>query len=392
MRVLLVHNRYQQSGGEDVVFAAEAELLRRRGHEVVSYTDDNDRIDGMNRLRLAGQTIWSVTSARALRELIRSTHPAVVHVHNTFPLISPAVYHAARLEAVPVVQTLHNYRLICPGSVLHRDSQPCVDCVGHLPLAGIRHACYRGSRAQTAVVAAMLAVHRARRTWSREVDCFIALSDFARRQFVRGGVSAAKLVVKPNFVEPDPGGRLADGGYYLYAGRLDPTKGLPTLLAAWERGGIAAPLHIAGDGPAAEDVRAAAARLPQVRLLGRLDRDQLLNQMRSARALVFPSLLYENFPVSIVEAFACGVPVIASRLGAAAEIVEDRRTGLLFEPGDAGDLAETVLRAEAEPELVCRLGDAARSVYLARYTGDRNYQQLLDIYARVMGMAHTEIG
>lgn len=385
MRVLLAHNRYQQPGGEDVVLAAEADLLRRRGHEVVTFTDDNRRIEGMNRLRLAGDTIWSVGSAGAFRDLIRSSQPDVVHVHNTFPLISPSIYREARAARVPVVQTLHNYRLICPNSLLHRDGRSCDDCVGRLPWPGIRHACYRESRAQTAVVAAMLAVHRARHTWSREVGLFIALSDFARRQFVRGGIPAEKLVVKPNFVEPDPGGRLADGGYYLYAGRLDPTKGLAALLAAWEQGGIAAPLHIAGDGPAAAEVRAAAARLPRVRLLGRLDRERLLDQMRSARALVFPSLLYENFPVTIVEAFACGVPVIASRLGAAAEIVGDQQTGLLFEPGDAGDLARTVLSAEANPRLLRRLGAAARADYLANYTGERNYQQLLEIYQRVMG-------
>lgn len=388
MRVLLVHNHYQNAGGEDAVFAAEGALLRRHGHEVVEYVDDNHRIDGANRLKLAADTIWSRDAHARLRALIRDRRPQVAHFHNTFPLISPAAYAACKAEGVAVVQTLHNYRLICPAANLFRDGRVCEECLGRTaPWPGVRHACYRGSRAQTAVAAAMLTTHRLRRTWGRDVDRYIALTEFSRQKLIAGGLPPEKCVVKPNFIEHDPGMKTAEGDYFLFIGRLTVDKGVPTLLEAWRSGHPPAPLHIAGDGPLAVAV-ADVADCPHICYLGQVPRSTVLAQMRGARALLFPSQWYESFPVTIVEAMACGLPVIAARHGAMAEIIDDGRTGLLITPGDADDLAAKIAWASAHPNEMRGLGTEARREYEATYTAERNHGLLMDIYAQAMRHAH----
>ncbi|MGH2533359.1 MAG: glycosyltransferase family 4 protein [Thermomicrobiales bacterium] len=387
MRVLLVHNRYQYAGGEDAVFAAEGALLRQHGHEVVEYVDDNDRIDGINHLRLAVDTIWSRDAHARLRALIRERRPQVAHFHNTFPLISPAAYAACQAEGVAVVQTLHNYRLICPAANLFRDGRVCEDCLGRpLPWPGVRHACYRGSRAQTAVAAAMLTTHRLRRTWQRDVDLYIALTEFSRQKLIAGGLPPEKCVVKPNFIEPDPGAKMTAGDFFLFVGRLTVDKGVRTLLQAWRSGLPPTRLHIAGDGPLVATVEEATVATG-IHFWGRIPQSAVLDQMHGARALVFPSEWYESFPVTIVEAFACGLPVIAARLGAMPEIVDDGRTGILFTPGDAKDLAAKVAWAWDHPTELSRMGVEARREYEAKYTAEANYGLLKNIYARTIRQA-----
>lgn len=382
MRILLVHNRYQNAGGEDTVFAAEAELLRSRGHVVDEYVDDNQRVNTLQPVSLAANTVWSHASYRRLRHRLMAFRPNVVHVHNTFVLISPSVYHACRTAGVPVVQTLHNYRLLCPGALLYRNGQVCEDCLGRaIPWPGVLHGCYRSSRAQTAVVMAMLAFHRALRTWTKRVHTYIALTEQARQRFVAGGLPANRIVVKPNFVHPDPGPGPHGDGYALFVGRLSAEKGLRTVLRAWHDHRPPVPLKIAGEGPLAGEVAAAAERCRQVEWLGPRCRSQVLRLMQQARFLLFPSELYENFPMVIVEAYAAGLPIIAANQGAAAHLVEHGRTGLHFQVGDAADLAAQVRWSLQHPHELAAMSRRARSEFARKYSAESNYRQLLDIYA-----------
>lgn len=381
MKVLLVHNHYQQPGGEDRVFAAEGKLLEERGHEVLRHEKHNDQVAELGAVALAAKTIWNAESYAEVRALIRRERPHIMHVHNTLPLLSPSIYHAARAEGVAVVQTLHNFRLLCPNALFLRDGHTCEACLGRrIPLPGIIHACYRGSRAATGAIAAMLAVHRGLGTWTRRVDAFIALTEFARSKFVEGGLPADAIAVKPNFVDPDPGCGDGNREYALYVGRLSPEKGLDTLLAAWRELDGSIPLKIVGDGPLAGQL---AAELPDVRnveWLGSLPADRVIEVMKAARVLVFPSRWYEAFPLVIAEALAVGLPVIASNMGSMTKLIEHGRTGLHFRPGDARDLASQVRWAFAHPDATSRLGVEARRTYLASYTADANYRMLLDIY------------
>lgn len=378
MKILLVHNAYQQPGGEDEVVRTERRLLEERGHDLVPFTRHNDEIERMAALSVAGATLWSRATRRDLARLLKRERPDIVHCHNTFPLISPSAYYAARDAGTPVVQTLHNYRLVCSNAQLFRDGGPCEDCVGKsLPWPGVLHACYRDDRRASAVVVAMLGLHRALGTWSRLVARYIALTEFARRKFVEGGLPADRIAVKPNFLHPDPGPGRGDGGFALFVGRLSEEKGIETLLRAWE-GIDDVPLRIVGEGPLAPLVREAAERTGSVRWLGRLPQEEVQRLLGEARCLVVPSRWYEGFPRVVVEAYARGTPVVASRLGGLAEIVDGRRTGRLFRPDDADELARAVRSIDAEAGA---LRAAARAEFEARYTAEASYRTLMRIYA-----------
>jgi glycosyltransferase involved in cell wall biosynthesis len=378
MKILSVHNAYQQPGGEDQVFAQEAGLLRSHGHQVVRYEASNDQVNGGNPLVLLGNTIWNRRTYQELQALIEREQPDIVHVHNTFPVISPAVYYAAGEAGIPVVQTLHNYRLLCPTATLFRAGQVCEDCMGRaIPWPGVVHGCYRGSLPATVAAAAMLATHNYRRTWSEAVSAYIALSDFARDKFIQGGLPAAKIFVKPNFLEADPGMGEARGNYALFAGRLTPEKGIGTLLEAWRELGAELPLQIAGDGLMAPEVERAAAESGHVRWLKWLPRAEILRKMKDASLLVLPSTWYEGFPMILAEAFAIGLPVIASDLGSMSSIVDHRH----FRAGCSSDLVDQVRWLRAHPAEAALMRTQARQEYEGKYTGETNYAQLIDIYA-----------
>ncbi|HLK51561.1 MAG TPA: glycosyltransferase family 4 protein [Bryobacteraceae bacterium] len=384
-RVLIVHNRYQQAGGEDRVVEAESSLLRKYGHEVFLYVDDNHRIEGMAKLESAKDAIWSSASYRKIRGMVLDHNIELCHFHNTFPLISPAAYYAAARAGAVVVQTLHNYRLLCPGSLLMREDRVCEECVGRTFVwPGAIHRCYRDSYTASVTTVAMLSVHNVMGTWSRKVDRYIALSEFGREKFIRGGLPAEKITVKPNFVDPDPGCGAGEGGYALFAGRLSPEKGVAALLDAWSKHPEFPELRIAGGGPLAPMVKAASAGQHNVLWLGEMGRAQILEQMRGARFLVCPSTWYECFPLVIVEAFACGLPVIASDLGGLSELVQPGKTGLLFTPGSAKDLSAQVQWALSCPQLVEAMRSNARREYEARYTAHQNYEMLTSIYNEAM--------
>lgn len=321
----------------------------------------------------------------------------MLHIHNTFPLASPAIIHAAKVEKTSVVLTLHNYRLICPGALLMRSGQLCEECIGRtIPWPGVMHKCWRGSRTHTAVAATMLATQRFLKTWSEQVDLYIALSEFSRKKFIQGRIPDDKIVVKPNFVNDstlsEATGVTTHGlqntflpseniPYALFVGRLSPEKGIQTLLQAW-RTLPETELIVAGDGPLLGETQRFIDRynMKDILFLGRQSHVEVYRFMSRARFLVFPSEWYEGFPMTIAEAFASSLPVIASRLGAMAEIVEDGRTGLLFEPGNAQDLANKVGWAWAHPEEMAKMGNEARLEYEAKYTAQRNYEMLMEIY------------
>jgi glycosyltransferase involved in cell wall biosynthesis len=385
MRVLFIHNYYQQQGGEDVVFANEKQLLRQYGHEVFEFTAHNNDVQQMPKLKLATNTIWSSDYKRRLAKVIAECKPDVAHFHNTFMTISPSAYYACREAAVPIVQTLHNYRLSCVGASFFRDGRVCEDCVGKVfPYPGIQHGCYRDSKVASSVVAAMLTIHRAWGTYSKVVDRYIALTDFSRDKFVEIGLAKRKIVVKSNFLTDDPGIGTHQGGYALFVGRMTEEKGVFTLINAW-RELTDIKLKVVGDGPAL----AAMAELVKkhnmtgVELMGWQPRENTLAMMKDAHALIYPSLWYEGMPMTLVEGLACGLPIVASRLGAMATMIDDNRTGLHFEAGNSSDLAAQVREIWREPERVEQMRAASRREYETKYSAPRNYEMLLDIYRGV---------
>lgn len=385
MKILVAHNFYQQPGGEDQCVAAEVASLRAHGHEVTQYCLHNDSINGMNRIRLASRTIWNHSAYRELRELLRTHRVQIAHFHNTFPLISPAAYYAARAENVPVVQTLHNFRLLCANGLLLRDGEACENCLGKLvPWPGIVHKCYRGNRAASTTVATMLATHRVLGTWSTAVDMYIALTEFSRRKLVEGGLPADKIAIKPNFAYPDPGAGKGKGGHAVFVGRLSAEKGLDTLLKAWRYLGGDVSLKLLGDGPMATAVQDAAAKDSSIQWLGHVSREAVYGLVGEAAFLVLPSRCYENFSMTIVEAFAKGTPVIVPKLGAMAAIVDDGRTGLHFRPGDPADLAAKVRQILADPLGLARMRRAARLEFDRNFTADANHKSLMAIYEQAL--------
>ncbi|HEV2690749.1 MAG TPA: glycosyltransferase family 4 protein [Bryobacteraceae bacterium] len=379
MRLLIAHNFYQQPGGEDEVFAAEVALLERFGHEVRKFEADNDAIDSMGKLAALKATIWNKNSYRAMRQAVREHRAQVVHFHNTFPLISPAAYQAAHDEGAAVVQTLHNFRLLCPSAVFFREGKVCEDCLGkRFAWPGIVHKCYRGSTAASAAVAAMSSIHRMKGTWHNAVDLYLAPTEFARQKFIEGGFPADRIVVKPNFLDPDPGIGAGDGGYAIFVGRLSHEKGLETLIQAWAR--LAeVPLKIVGDGPLAPMVQLVALTRG-IEWLGRQPAQRVLELIGAATALIFPSRCYETFGRVAVEAFARGTPVIASNHGAMADVVRHDQTGLLFSPGNSGALVHAIRTLHSDAKMQMRMRHAARAEYEQKYTGAANHAMLINAY------------
>jgi glycosyltransferase involved in cell wall biosynthesis len=395
VKIILVHCHYQQPGGEDVVFEQERKLLERAGHQVVVYERSNfeaDSYPGVKRLVLIQKAIWNDASRKDFAELLRTEKPDLVHVHNTWIMISPSIYSACREAGVPVVQTLHNYRLLCPVGTFFRDGKVCEECLDHTLWRSIRNGCYRDSRADTAAVGVMLAVHRARHTWERDVTSYVVLTEFARKKFLQGGLPAQKIFVKPNFVDPDPLPRQGKGDYAIFAGRLSPERRVSTLLDAWALLRTRIPLKIVGGGEHRDHLAQKASwnHLDMVEFTGLLPHDRTVETIKGARFLIFSSEWYETFGLTMIEAFACGVPVICSRMGAMKEIVEDGRTGLHFAPGDSQDLAEKVEWALNHPERMHEMGKEARREYERKYTAEKNYPRLMEIYQHAIAGTESE--
>ena len=385
IKVLHAHNYYLQSGGEDTAFKAEVNLLRDHGFEVLEYVEDNHNIASRSQLSVALQTVWSWDSYKKIKKTLRRERPQIVHFHNTFPLISPAVYYACREEKIPVIQSLDNPRLLCPSANFYRNGRLCQDCLGRTPpWPSVLHACYHDSHLQTTVVASMLTFHRWRKTWVRQVDYYLVATEFYRRKFIEGGLPAKNIVVKPHFIYPDPDARSKEhaGEYVLFISRLDPEKGVRTMLDAWKTLSHI-PLKIRGAGQLEKETNEFihSNQSTSVELIPRLSRQELTALIKNARFLIWPSEgFYETFGYVAVECFANGVPVIASNIGVMNEIVTNGVTGLHFTPGNSADLAKKVQWAWEHPDTMAEMGHNARKEYELKYTAERNYDMLMDIY------------
>ncbi|KAF6565953.1 glycosyltransferase family 4 protein [Paenibacillus sp. EKM202P] len=388
-KVLIIHNFYQQSGGEDKVVEQESAMLRSRGIETEHYYVHNDSIQSKglaNMAKLAVEATWSFPEFKRIKELLLRVKPDVVHVHNFFPVISPSVYHACERLGIPVVQTLHNYRLICPAATFMRGNEVCEKCLHGTLLHSIRHGCYRGSQLQTIPVAAMIKFNELIGTWQHKVSRYIALTEFARDKFAESGIPLDRIAVKPNFVHHqtvkakyDPNDR-----YLLFVGRISAEKGVRNLLQAWsqleDRGGLR--LVIIGDGPEKAEL-AAAHQQEDIRFLGKQDGDTVLDCMSRAMYVMVPSIWYEGFPMTIVESYSVGTPVLCSRIGALEEIVEDGVTGFHFQHDDLENIKTVIRRAVAYENYAAMRQKVAQN-YAAHYTEEVNVKQLLAIYSEAM--------
>jgi len=384
MRILVGHNHYQQLGGEDTVVESEIELLRSHGHEVLLMEMSNKDFNGLPLIQKIKNILtwdWSKDSYRLLKRKCQEFRPDIAHFHNTFFMMTPSVYDSCREMGVPVVQTLHNYRLLCSNALFFRQGKPCEECLTFSLRRGIRYGCYRGSRLLTWGVVRMLEKHWKKHTWTIKIDALIVLTDFVRQKLITGGIPAGNISVKSNFILSDPGMRGDYQPYFVFAGRLSEEKGVRVLLEAFKRLPTVK-LVIMGDGPlkAEMDDFIKNHKLLNIRMAGFLKKNQYWQMIKGSAAVIVPSICYENFPMTIVEAFACGVPVIASRLGNMQTVVEDQKIGLLFKAFDSSDLAEKVRLLVSDSKLVRTLGLAAREEYIGKYTPENNYQQLMQIY------------
>lgn len=388
MRILSIHNRYLQRGGEEESYELEAQILRERGHQVDLYEDSNLRLEKLSSIQIALKTIWSQRAYQEVSLKLADNKYDIVHVHNFFPLISPSVYYAAKKAGVPVVQTLQNFRLLCPNALFLREGKVCEACLSKLvPYPGVMYGCYRNSRTSSTVTAAMLTIHRLLRTWNEKVDRYIALTNYDRGKFIEGGIPATKIAVKPNITYPDPEVGDGSGGYALFAGRLSVEKGIDTLLEAWKKLSTKIPLKIVGDGPLASEVKIAASQNPNIEWLGYKPIPEVYEVMGKAKFLVYPSKWNETFSRVAVEAFGKGTPVVAAAgVTAMKELVDPGRTGLHFNIGDSKDLITKIEWLLDNPQKLAIMRHEARTEFETRFAAQTNYQQLIDIYQQAIAL------
>ncbi len=382
-KVLLAHNFYRYEGGEDAVYRNEKELLVSNGIEVIPYEKHNDDIPDKNPFHLISHLFsmtWNKNVYNELSDILRSQKPDIVHFHNTFQLISPSAYAACHDSGIPVVQTLHNFRLICPGGLLQRDGAPCEKCIGHIPIRAIAHSCYRDSKISSAAVTVMIARNRYNNSYIDNVDKYITLTDFSTSKFISGGIPANKIMIKPNFIpNPPPPGK-GGGKYIIYVGRLSVEKGIVTLLEAWRKNPTI-PLFIIGDGPLADLVKSASDdKNNKITWLGFQEQSEVFDYISNAELLILPSICYEGFPLTILEAYACGTPVLVSRLGNMDEVVKDNITGFKFNAGDANDLSDQILHLWQNTQKLQDIRPYIREYYMKHYSSDKNFKQLMNIY------------
>jgi len=359
-------------------------MLRSFGHKVVELRRSNKALDALSlpaRFCFYFQGIYFERQIfNEVRALIEQEKPDVAHFHNSFFMIGPAAYEACFDAGIPVVQSLHNYRFLCAAATFYHRGRVCEECLSLGRRAGISHGCWHGSMLSTWLLTRVIREYE-KRGILRRINRFIVSSDFSRRKYLEAGWDTGHVVVKPNFLDTDPGCGPFQGKHVLYAGTLQPYKGVATLLKAWGSRSWPIPLKIVGTGPLAREL--SSLGVGNIEWLGQRSQGEVLSLMKDALCVVVPSECYENFPRVIIEAYACGVPVVASRLGAMAELVEDGKMGLLFEAGTPDKLASAISRLISEPVLAAQMGQAARQIFEERYTASVNYDQILRVYQQV---------
>lgn len=384
MKVIVCHNYYQERGGEDQFFEDEAKLLESNGHEVIRYTTHNDEINDRFLVSVAAQTLWSTESSARLTELVKQHRPDVLHVVNTFPLISPSIFHAARKLNLPTVASIQNYRSFCAQAMCFRDGKACEACLGKIPWRAVKHACYRGSRTGSMVVAAMQMLHRQLRTWQRCVDVICVASDFSKSKLVAAGFDSGQMMNKPNFVSVDPGQQAGAGKFALFVGRLAGEKGVDALLEAWKKHRLPYPLKIVGDGPDSDVVKKASDNQSNIEWVGRVANEEVYDWMGRAACLIFPSVGYESMPKTLIESMAVGTPVIGADSASVPEVVLDGQTGHIFQSGSADSLAQKVHQFFAQEDQWQMMRDRCRQEFETRFTAEENYRLLMKIYREAM--------
>lgn len=393
LSVARVHNYYRNGGGEDQTMAAETALLSQRGHRVEIFTQRNSDIREMGlvaRASLATNAVWNSSFKRSLNRSFLERSIEIAHFHNTMPLVSPAAYYGAAEAGVPIVQTVHNYRTFCPAATLFRNGSICEACVGRrFAFPAVRHSCYRGDRFATLTQAVTNAVHQSIGTYSSVIDAYICMTEFGRQKVIEGGLPADRVHIKPHFVFPAPEPGEGRGGFAVYVGRLVPEKGWRTLTRAW---GLARPslkLRIFGDGPDRRAVQQVCTENPDIEWGGQLVYEDTFTALQGAAFLVFPSEWYETFGRVVIESFACGTPVVATAIGGHPDMVTDNYDGLLFRSGDADDLAAKITWFEENARAAATMREHARRTFETRYTADRNYVRLIEIYEAARSRARS---
>lgn len=397
MRVLLAHNYYQSSApsGEDAVFHNEKLMLENKGIEIIEYTRHNDSLAGKGKiglLKTSYEMAWSKKTYKELSDLIKKARPDIAHFHNTFPLISPSAYAACQDASVPVVQTLHNFRLICPGAMLLRDSKPCESCLDGTLLPAFKYRCYRDSRLATAALIRMLLINRQKNTYTQLVDRYIALTDFAASRFIKSGFPTEKISVKNNFLPNSPCTGTGEGGYAVYVGRLGPEKGVRTLVQAWQYINNGKKLLILGDGPSAGELKTLIddSNL-NIELGGYRTKQEVLSIVADAAVQIIPSECYEGFPMVVLEALSSGTPIIASDIGSLGEIIENDTYGFKFEAGNPTSLANTINgffdMYDNNKNAYMTFRNRAKKEFDDKYTEEINFKELEKIYTQVIEKA-----
>ena len=391
MRVLIVHGAYQQFGGEDSVVRAERELLERHGDEVLLYSRHNDETKTFSAFQKAAffpQTVYSYKTSGEISDVVHSFRPDVAFVHNVYPLLSPSVYHKLHALGVPAVQVLHNFRPFCPNGLYYTQGQICEDCKGGNYLNAVRKRCYKDSYTLSGLYALTLGSNRLAGMLDK-VSGFICLTEFFKIKMQEAGVPDSKLFVRPNFVYAPPLSEAGDAGKYaIFMGRLSPEKGCWTLIHAFEQL-PQVPLKILGTGPLEQELQDYVSQkgIGNIQFLGFKSGDEKWQLLRKSLCLVVPSEWYENFPVTVLEAFMAAKPVVAARIGGLPYIVEDGQSGLLFEPGKADQLAKQVQRLADDPASAARMGVLGRTLSETKYGPDQGYSNLMNIFSQVQATA-----
>lgn len=390
MNIIQIHNDYKIFGGETKVVKNEKRLLVEKGHKVLQFLDSNKRIDDFNaldKIKFIKNVFYSKESYNNLHNIIIKFKPDVIHIHNVFPLISPSVYYCAKDDNVPVVQTIHNFRFLCPNGLFLRNGQVCELCKNGNYTPAVRYGCYKNSYFFSGLYAAIIKYHRMHNTFYDKIDTLVALSEFSKRKLIEGGFDHRKIVVKPNFllqsgIENNFNRKL---DYFIFIGRLSKEKGIYNLVEA-VRNFTKQKLKIIGNGEELEIIKNVinTNKLNNIELLGFIDGPRKYKLLTEAKALIFPSIWYENFPMTILEAYSMGTPVIASNIGSLPEIVQDKKTGLLFNSGDPEDLANKIEWAWNHPREMADMGKKALKEFELKYTAEKNYQMLMDIYLKAI--------
>ncbi|MEM8890428.1 MAG: glycosyltransferase family 4 protein [Bacteroidota bacterium] len=386
MRILLIHNYYLQKGGEDTVFRSETELLKSHGHEVEQLSFHNKDIDSAwGKISMFWKGLYNRKSYRLVEEKIAAFKPDIIHIHNLFYLASPSILYAARKMGVPVVMTLHNYRLICPSVYLYHKGRIYEDNIHKtFPVKAIFQKVWNNNLGLTALITLITSFHKYRNTWNKLIDGYIVFTEFAKSKFVGSSIKVPekKFFIKPNFTEDNGCNLEHREDYYLFIGRLSEEKGMEVLLEAANKGNFR--LEILGDGPFRDQVEALAAQNERVSYPGFLPKEEIVQKLKSCRALIFPSIWYEGMPMVILEALATGTPIIVSDLGNPGRMIEDRQSGLHFEPNNSESLLSKIAELDASPELQNKLVKGAREIYEKKYTPEENYETLLSVYENIL--------